>query len=111
MIQISVVIPTFNRKTALEQAIRSVLAQRKADFEIIVADDGSTDGTAACIRQKFPQVRYLRWEKQQGPSYARNRGVEEAKGPWIAFLDSDDEWKLLENSVQAAIWTRIEIKS
>ncbi len=93
MSEISVIIPTFNRSAVLERAIRSVLAQRNADFEVLVADDGSTDGTEDFIRRQFPQVHYLGWKKQQGPSYARNRGVEAAKGRWLAFLDSDDEWK------------------
>ncbi len=90
---ISVIIPTYNRKALLERALRSVLCQKKTDFELIVADDGSNDGTNAVMPKQFPSIRYLRWDKQQGPSYARNRGVEAAKGRWIAFLDSDDEWK------------------
>lgn len=94
---ISVIIPTFNRKDVLRRAIKSVLNQRvtgsTTPCELIIADDGSTDGTERCIREEFPAVRYLRWESQRGPSFARNRGVQEARGKWIAFLDSDDEWK------------------
>ena len=90
---ISAIIPTYNRRPVLERAIRSVLRQKNADFELIVADDGSTDGTREWIAREFPSIRYLGWETQRGPSYARNRGVEAALGKWIAFLDSDDEWK------------------
>jgi len=94
---ISVIIPTFNRKTVLSRALRSVLNQRldtrNVSFEVLIADDGSTDGTEQEIRRDFPGVSYLRWETQQGPSFARNRAAESARGHWLAFLDSDDEWK------------------
>jgi len=93
---ISVIIPTFNRCGVLPRAVRSVLAQKPdkdISFELIIADDGSTDSTPQDIRREFPTVNYLRWETQQGPSFARNRGVEAAQGRWLAFLDSDDEWK------------------
>jgi len=91
---ISVIIPTFNRKEVLGRAIRSVLSQRvSASFELILADDGSTDGTDEALRKEFPGIKYLRWEDQKGPSFARNRAAEIAKGHWLAFLDSDDEWK------------------
>ncbi|MBP9866227.1 MAG: glycosyltransferase family 2 protein [Candidatus Omnitrophica bacterium] len=90
----SVIIPTFNRKEVLGRAIRSVLSQRvSASFELILADDGSTDGTDEALRKEFPGITCLRWEDQKGPSYARNRAAEIAKGYWLAFLDSDDEWK------------------
>ena len=94
---ISVIIPTFNRKSVLSRAVRSVLNQHvdpKIDsFELIIADDGSTDGTKDDIVREFPRIRYLRWETQKGPSFARNRAAEIAQGQWLAFLDSDDEWK------------------
>lgn len=89
------IIPTFNRKQVLSRAVRSAFAQQQpADFayEVIIADDGSTDGTEKDIRNEFPGVKYLHWETQQGPSFARNRAVAASQGRWLAFLDSDDEW-------------------
>jgi len=91
IIEVSIVIPTFNRRSTLPRAIRSVLIQEGTVFEVIVVDDGSTDGTKELVHQDFPQVSYL-WQENQGPSAARNRGIEKARGEWIAFLDSDDEW-------------------
>lgn len=99
---ISVIIPTFNRRIALEKAVRSVLNQKSPPFELIVADDGSTDGTAKWLAREFPEVHLLRWDKQQGPSYARNRAAEAAHGNWLAFLDSDDEWTPDKLTLQAA---------
>ncbi len=87
---VSVVIPTYNRADRLPSAIRSVLEQTAPPAEIIVVDDGSTDGTAALVRT-FPGVRYLR-QANQGVSAARNHGIREARHNWIALLDSDDEW-------------------
>lgn len=88
---ITVIIPTFNRRERLVKALNSVLGQEDVCFEIIVADDGSTDGTGEMVQKDFPSVSYF-WQKNQGPSAARNRAIERAKGDWIAFLDSDDEW-------------------
>ena len=77
---ISVIIPTFNRKSVLSRAVRSVLNQhvdpKIYSFELIIADDGSTDGTKDDIVREFPRIRYLRWETQKGPSFARNRAAE-----------------------------------
>ncbi len=83
-------IPTYNREERLPAAIRSVLDQSLPPSEIIVIDDGSTDTTPA-IMGNFPEVSYIRQENQ-GVSQARNHGIRVAKHPWIAFLDSDDEW-------------------
>jgi glycosyltransferase involved in cell wall biosynthesis len=94
----SVVIPTFNRAQRTATAVESVLAQTYADFEVIVVDDGSTDGTRDAIERCAAQghtlgkqVHYI-YQPNQGQSVARNRGIAEAKGDWIAFLDSDDLW-------------------
>ncbi|MCY3711804.1 MAG: glycosyltransferase [Gemmatimonadetes bacterium] len=87
---VSVVIPTYNREGSLPSAIRSVLKQTAPPAEIIVVDDGSTDGTPALVRN-FPEVRYLH-QANQGVSTARNHGISAAKHDWIALLDSDDEW-------------------
>lgn len=91
MIEISVVIPTFNRKDLLKRALESILAQKDIVFEVVIMDDGSRDGTGDMIRKEFPQINYF-WQENQGPAAARNRGIERSRGEWIAFLDSDDEW-------------------
>lgn len=88
---ISVVIPTFNRVGLVERAVASVLAQTRRAQEVIVVDDGSTDGTTELLQERFGAVEYLRQE-HQGVSAARNRGIAAATGQWIALLDSDDEW-------------------
>jgi glycosyltransferase involved in cell wall biosynthesis len=90
-VRISVVIPSFNRRGILSRALRSVLAQSVAPLEIIVVDDGSTDGTPDLLAREFPDVCLIR-QQRLGASGARNAGVAHATGDWIAFLDSDDEW-------------------
>jgi glycosyltransferase involved in cell wall biosynthesis len=90
--QISVVIPTFNRATRVVAAIQSVLDQSAPPHEVIVVDDGSSDGTEALIRARFgDQVNYI-YQSNRGVSHARNTGIQRASGNWIAFLDSDDQW-------------------
>jgi glycosyltransferase involved in cell wall biosynthesis len=88
---ISVVIPTYNRAACLSRALASVYGQTLVPREIIVVDDGSSDATAALVSSSFPDTRYL-YQRHAGVSAARNRGVAAAKGEWIGFLDSDDEW-------------------
>lgn len=88
---ISVVIPTYNRAHCLREAIDSVLAQTFTDYEIIVTDDGSTDNTKDLLQAYLPKIRYI-YQKNQGVAAARNAAIKDAKGQWIAFLDSDDEW-------------------
>ena len=90
---ISVVMPVYNRASVVGDAIRSVLTQEFADFELIVVDDGSTDGTADSVA-KFddPRLRLLRLPANAGGNAARNRGIEATKAPLIAFLDSDDAY-------------------
>jgi glycosyltransferase involved in cell wall biosynthesis len=95
---VSVVIPTFNRLRQLTTAVDSVLAQSYFSFEVIVVDDGSQDGTREHVESlistrsgsKIP-LRYI-FQANGGSSAARNRGIAEARGEWIAFLDSDDIW-------------------
>ena len=86
---VSVVIPTFNRASFVRQAIESVLQQRFQDYELIVVDDGSTDGTRAVVESLGPRVRYV-YQSNRGAAAARNFGVRHARAPWIAFQDSDD---------------------
>ena len=88
---ISVVIPTYNRRDLLKRALVSVFSQSLLPTEVIVIDDGSTDGTELMIAKEFPLVRYFRQENA-GVSSARNLGIDLAKGDWLAFLDADDEW-------------------
>ncbi len=88
---ISIIIPTFNRLELLSRELDSVYRQSFSDFEVIVVDDGSGDGTAEMISTKFPQVHY-HYQDNAGVSSARNKGLLNAKADWIAFLDSDDEW-------------------
>jgi glycosyltransferase involved in cell wall biosynthesis len=89
---VSVVIPTFNCADFLVEAIRSVLVQTYEDYEIIVVDDGSTDHTEAALEQFGNRVSYI-GQAPGGPSVARNRGILEARGELIAFLDADDLWR------------------
>lgn len=90
-IPVSVVIPTFNRKSNLRRALKSVLAQSVAVEEIVVIDDGSSDETGAMVRAEFPEVMYI-YQSNHGVSKARNLGIHHSTAPWIALLDSDDEW-------------------
>jgi glycosyltransferase involved in cell wall biosynthesis len=90
-VQVSVVIPCFNAGRYLPTTLKSVLSQEGVDLEVIVVDDGSTDDTADQVLRGFPQVRLLR-QANAGVSEARNRGVREARYPWIAFIDADDIW-------------------
>ena len=92
----SVVIPAYNREKYIARAIESVLAQTYQDFEIIVVDDHSADQTADAVSRMMQDCKCLRLYRQTGDVHgaqaARNRGIREAKGAWIAFLDSDDTW-------------------
>src|ERR1700730_10501356 len=87
----SIVIPTYNRADLLPCAIASVQGQQFTDYEIIVVDDGSQDGTREYLQGLEPQIRYLRQENG-GPGAARNAGICAARGDYVAFLDSDDLW-------------------
>ena len=88
---ISVVIPTHNRKAIVERALRSVARQTFHDYEVIIVDDGSSDGTTAFLEtMSNPRTKLLRNEQSRGVSAARNRGVAAASGELITFLDDDD---------------------
>lgn len=99
---VTVILPTFNRAHLLERALDSVYAQSAPPAEVIVVDDGSTDSTSELVSERFPAVRYCH-QPNKGVSAARNRGISTASQPWLAFLDSDDEWlpKKLERQLGA----------
>lgn len=94
-IEVSVIIPTYNRKNTLKRAIDSVLNQTYKNFEIIIVDDCSTDGTLEYITELYGALEnliYIRNDKNLGPSASRNVGALHASGTYLAFQDSDDEW-------------------
>ena len=100
---VSVVIPLYNKRQSVARGIRSVLAQSFTDFELLVVDDGSSDGSAAVVEGfSDSRIRVLSQENQ-GVSVARNRGILEAKGELVAFLDADDEWQPNHLAVMAGI--------
>jgi teichuronic acid biosynthesis glycosyltransferase TuaG len=89
----SVIIPVYNAGAYIEQSLASVFAQTCSDFEVIVVDDGSTDDSADRVNQfsHHPALRYI-YQTNAGPAAARNTGLNQAKGQFIAFLDADDMW-------------------
>jgi len=91
---ISVIIPAYNTALLIERTIRSVLAQSRQDFEILIVDDCSTDDTLDVVRKiDDARIRVFRQTENRGPAAARNRGLAEAKGEYCAFLDGDDYWE------------------
>lgn len=88
---ISCVVPVYNGERFVGEAIDSILAQTYRPLEVIVVDDGSTDGTPAIVQGYGPPVRSVR-QDNAGPAAARNRGVAEARGELVGFLDADDLW-------------------
>ena len=111
MPKISAIIPTYNNAEFLQEAIESVLAQTYKDIEIIVVDDGSTDNTEDVVKNYAGKLTYIRQENA-GPAKARNTGILQAKGEYIAFLDADDSWlpnkteeqlKVLEDNPNSAL--------
>ena len=91
MPKVSVIIPTYNREKYVVKALDSVLSQNFEDYEIIVVDDGSTDNTKEDLKRYKDKINYI-YQDNSGVSAARNTGIKLAKGEWLAFLDSDDEW-------------------
>lgn len=93
MSKVSVIIPVYNRAKSIRDAVESALNQTYKDLEIIVVDDGSTDGTEDSIRDyiETSKIKYI-FQENGGPGAARNAGINASKGEYIAFLDSDDLW-------------------
>ena len=91
---VSVIITTHNRCNLLERAIQSVLNQIYKDFELIVVADGCTDGTDSLMKkyESEKRIQYIHYSPAKGGNYARNKGVQNSRGEFIAFLDDDDEW-------------------
>ena len=100
---ISAIIPTYNRRAHVIKAIDSVLSQTVPVSEVIVVDDGSSDGTGEAISSRYGSKVKLILQKNSGVSAARNRGISSATCEWIAFLDSDDVWlsAKIENQIRA----------
>ena len=98
--KVSVIIPTLNRINTLQRAIDSVIAQSFESIEIIVVDNGSSDGSVKMLKKYYPIVKLIH-EHKVGVSASRNKGIKYASNPWIAFLDSDDAWdqKKLEKQI------------
>ena len=92
--RVSVIVPTFNRREYLPDAIESVRAQTMTDWELILVDDGSSDGTEEWARALGEsRLRFVRRDHTGSIGRTRNAGIDEARGEWIAFLDSDDRWR------------------
>jgi glycosyltransferase involved in cell wall biosynthesis len=95
MIRASVIIPAYNAAATVERAVDSALGQTERNIEVVVIDDASKDATAAIVErmvQRDNRLRLLRQATNRGPAAARNRGIEHARGEWIALLDADDEF-------------------
>jgi len=93
---VSIIMPSYNTAEFIAESIQSVLAQSYPDWELLIVDDCSTDNTDEVVKPYLSDVRikYLKNEKNSGAAVSRNRALREAKGKWIAFLDSDDLWML-----------------
>lgn len=90
---ISVIIPTYNRAHTIKRSVESILNQTYSDLELIIVDDNSTDNTYDIVKSiTDDRIKYIKLDENKGPSFARNTGIENSKGEYIAFQDSDDEW-------------------
>jgi len=105
---VSVVVPVYNNRTTVADAIRSVFGQTILPAEVIAVDDGSVDGSADVIRGEFGDRVILIQQPNGGPSYARNTGIEAAHEPFVAFLDADDVWHPSKLEVQFGVLERYD---
>lgn len=103
--KVSVVIPLYNAREVIRETIETVLAQSWKDYEIVVIDDGSTDGSGAIVQEFGDRIRYVRQENG-GVARARNRGIAESTGHYIALLDHDDLWHPMKLEKQVALLDR-----
>lgn len=88
----SIIIPLYNKRPYVERTLRSVFAQTFTDYEVLVVDDGSTDGSAELVQQYTDARLHIYRKENGGVCSARNYGIRKAQGDYIAFLDADDEW-------------------
>jgi len=102
MSTVSVIIPVYNAREVIRETVDSVLKQTWSDYEIIVVDDGSTDESAAVVQQFREKVTYV-YQDNKGVAQARNRGIEESTGEYIALLDHDDLWHPTKLEKQVAV--------
>ena len=93
---VSVIMPSYNTENFIADSIRSVVTQTYSNWELLIVDDCSTDNTDNVVRPflKDTRVKYFKNEKNYGAAVSRNKALREAKGKWIAFLDSDDLWEI-----------------
>lgn len=93
MTSVSIITPTYNRRHLIGETVNSVLAQSFTDYELIIVDDGSSDGTEQFIKDNYddPRIKYF-FQENKGQNFARNNGLRHAQGEYICFLDSDDTW-------------------
>lgn len=106
MAAVSVIIPTFNRAYQIARAVASVLYQTFSDYEILVVDDGSEDGTQQVLSQFQSRIRRISHSENLGVSAARNTGIRESCSPFIAFLDSDDYWLPQKLAAQVSFFSK-----
>jgi succinoglycan biosynthesis protein ExoO len=108
--RVTIITPSYNSRDCIKRAVDSALAQTFADFELVLVDDASSDGTAALVEQAYrgdDRIRVIRLDRNGGAAHARNAGLAVARGEWIALLDADDAWhpdrlaRLLERSADA----------
>jgi glycosyltransferase involved in cell wall biosynthesis len=101
---VSVIVPSFNRSLTIREALESILKQTYPEWEALIVNDGSTDDTSDVVKEwgrKDPRIRLIEHRRQRGAQAARNTGIQNARGTWIAFLDSDDWW--LPHSLEARL--------
>ncbi len=110
MPSVSIIMPAYNARAYIRQAIQSVLDQTFTDWELLIIDDGSTDGTSDVVRRQFPSSGiHLFSQKNQGPASARNLGLHNAHGALLAFLDVDDRWRPEKLAVQVPLFDNLKI--